>query len=95
MPGRGPLAGDKNGREEILGFFGQLAQLSGGTFKAELVHLLGDDNYVVALQRTTAAVKGKSIDSFDVIVQRLENDQPIETWQMSSNPYEADELLAT
>jgi len=95
VPGRGPLAGDKNGREEILGFFGQLAQLSGGTFKAELVHLLGDDNYVVALQRTTAAVKGKSIDSFDVIVQRLENDQPIETWQMSSNPYEADELLAT
>ena len=29
----------------------------------------------------------------DVLVQRLENDLPIETWQMSSSPYEADELI--
>jgi len=94
VPGRSALAGDKKGREEILGMFAQLAQLTGGTFKAELVHLLGDDNYVVALQRTTATVKGKELNSFDVLVQRLENDLPIETWQMSSSPYEADELLA-
>jgi ketosteroid isomerase-like protein len=93
VPGRSVLAGDKKGREEILGMFGKLAELTGGTFKADLVHMLGDDNYVVALQRTTASVNGKEIDSFDVVVQRLENDLPAETWQMSSNPYEADELL--
>ena len=94
VPGRGPLAGDKNGREEILGYFGKLAELTGGTFKAEVVHIVGDDNYVVALQRTTATVNGKTINSFDVLVDRMENDEFVETWQMSSNPYEADELLA-
>jgi ketosteroid isomerase-like protein len=93
VPGRSALAGDHKGREAILGMFGKLAQQTGGTFKAELVHLLGDDNYVVALQRTTASVNGKELNSFDVLVQRLENDLPIETWQMSSSPYEADELI--
>ena len=92
-PGRSQLAADYKGREAIFGYFMKLAELTGGTFKAELVHIVGDDNYVVALQRTTATVNGKSLDSFDVLVDRLENDKAVETWVWSQKQYEFDELI--
>ena len=93
VPGNSQLAGDKTGREEIFGYFMKLAELSGGTFKAELMHVLGDDNYAVALQRTTATANGKTVDSFDVLVDRLENDRAVETWTWSQKQAEFDELL--
>lgn len=92
-PGRSQLAGDYKGREAIFGYFMKLAELTGGTFKAELVHVVGDDNYVVALQRTTATVNGKSLDSFDVLVDRMENDKAVETWVWSQKQHEFDELI--
>ena len=92
-PGRSQLAGDYKGREAIFGYFMKLAELTGGTFKAELVHVVGDDNYVVALQRTTATVSGKSLDSFDVLVDRMENDKAVETWVWSQKQYEFDEVI--
>src|SRR5437763_16475735 len=58
VPGRSPLAGDKKGREAIVGYFMQLMEKTGGTFKAELVHAVGDDDYAGALQRSTMTVDG-------------------------------------
>jgi ketosteroid isomerase-like protein len=34
LPGRGRFAGDYQGREATLAYFGQLAQNTGGTFRA-------------------------------------------------------------
>src|SRR5207248_4628147 len=87
VPGRSPLAGDHKGREAIFGYFMQLAEKTGGSFKAELVHAVGDENYAVALQRTTATVNGKDYESFDVLVDRLENGDAVETWVWSGKPY--------
>ena len=94
VPGRSPLAGDYNGRDAIFEYFMKLTEATGGTFKAELVHAVGDDNYGVALQRSTATVKGKQLDSFDVLVDRIENGQAVETWVWSGNQYEFDDLLS-
>ena len=47
---------------------------------------------IMLLNKTSTSYATVPLSDF---VQRLENDQPIETWQMSSNPYEADEFLAT
>ena len=52
------------------------------------------DDYTVALQRTTASRDGKDYESFDVLVDRLENGEAVETWVWVQNQYEADELLA-
>ena len=37
VPGRSQLAGDYRGRDAIFGYFMKLSELTGGTFKAELV----------------------------------------------------------
>ena len=38
LPGRSSMAGDYQGRGATLAYFGQLAQETGGTFRAELQH---------------------------------------------------------
>src|SRR5436189_5625090 len=55
LPGRSSFANDYQGREATLAYFGQLAQETGGTFRAELQHLTADDEgRVVGIQLSTA-----------------------------------------
>jgi len=62
-PGRGSLAGDHKGREATFAYFGRLGQETGGTFKAELQHLLADDHgRVVAIHHNSGERAGKHLD---------------------------------
>ena len=46
------MADDYQGREATLAYFGQLAQETGGTFRAELQHLAAEgDSRAVGIQR--------------------------------------------
>jgi hypothetical protein len=38
-------------------------------------------------------VNGKDYESFDVLVDRMENGEAVETWIWSQKPYEFDDLL--
>jgi uncharacterized protein len=53
---------------------GQLGQETGGTFQAELQHLLADDDdHVVGIQRSTADRDGKHLDVGNSIVFQLKD----------------------
>ena len=74
LPGRSSFANDYQGSEATLAYFGQLAQETGGTFRAELQHLLADDDdRVVGIQRSTGERNGKHLDVVNCIVFRLKN----------------------
>src|SRR4051794_34022210 len=74
LPGRSSMAKDYLGREATLNYFGQLAEETGGTFRAELQHFAADDeNRVVGIQRSTAERDGKQLDVADCIVFQLED----------------------
>src|SRR6184192_4260716 len=69
LQGRSSMANDYQGREATLAYFGQLAQETGGTFRAELERLLADDDdRVVGIQRSTAERDGKRLDVGNCIV---------------------------
>ena len=73
-PGRGSLAGDHEGRDATFAYFGQLGGQTGGTFRAELQHLLADDDdRVVGIQRSTAERDGKRLEVGNCIVFQLKN----------------------
>ena len=96
VPGRGPLAGDYKGRDAIFGYFGKLMEVSGGTFKADLVHIVGDDKFAIALQRSTWTVKGRSYNGTDVLVDRVDaSGLAVETWVYLEDQALADEMLAS
>jgi ketosteroid isomerase-like protein len=74
LPGRSPLANDYQGRAATFAYFGRLGQETGGTFRAELEHLLADDDgRVVGIQRSTAERDGKHLDVGDCIVFQLKD----------------------
>lgn len=73
-PGRSSMANDYQGRDATFAYFGLLGQETGGTFRAQLEHLLADDdNRVVGIQRATAERDGKHLDVASCIVFQLED----------------------
>ena len=74
LPGRSSFADDYQGREATLAYFGQLAEKTGGTFRAELEHLLADDeDRVVGIHRSTAERDGKHLDVDCCLVFQLKD----------------------
>jgi ketosteroid isomerase-like protein len=49
IPGRGPLSGDYRGHDEVQGFFQHFMELSSGTFKLQVDHILAEGDLVVVL----------------------------------------------
>ena|SRR5205085_235122 len=78
VPGRSLVAGSYHGREELLGYFGQLVELSGGTFKAESRDIVANDKHVVSLEHLTAERAGKSLDIELALVVRVSDGRIVE-----------------
>src|SRR5213080_2497926 len=72
LPGRSSMANDYQGRDATLAYFGQIGQETGGTFQAELQHLLADDeDRVIGIQRSRGQREGKRLDVGNCIVFEL------------------------
>jgi len=85
-PGRSSLAGDHEGRDATLAYFGQLGGQTGGTFRAELQHLAGDgDGCVIAIHHNSGERDSKRLDVDCCIVLRAQgwsdNRRPRALWR--------------
>jgi ketosteroid isomerase-like protein len=90
LPGRSAIAGDHQGVDAIFRFFGKLRELSGGTFKAELVDVLANDRYAVALQHATATRGTKRLDVTACQVMRIQDGKIREVRGYYSDQYALD-----
>jgi ketosteroid isomerase-like protein len=93
LPGRSSFADDYQGRDATLAYFGQLGQETGGTFRAELKHLLGDDDgRVVGIQRSTGDRGGKHLDVGNCIVFELKDGRVVDGREHFNDLYAWDEF---
>ncbi len=93
LPGRSSFASDYQGRDATLAYFGQLAEETGGTFRAELQHLLADDEgRVVGIHRSTADRDGKHLDVGDSIVFELKDGRIVDGREHFHDLYAWDEF---
>jgi ketosteroid isomerase-like protein len=51
VPGANAMAGEYRGRDEIIAFLRRTAELTGGTYRVELLWVVADDEHVVAVYR--------------------------------------------
>jgi ketosteroid isomerase-like protein len=59
VPGEGPLAGTYKGPQGILGYYARLAELTDGTFRADLVDVHGDRRgHVLAVHQASSVRHG-------------------------------------
>ena len=95
LPGRSRFADDYQGRDATLAYFGQLGQETGGTFQAELKHLLADDeDCVIGIQRSTAERDGKRLDVGNCIVFQLKDGRITDGREHFHDLYAWDEFWA-
>jgi uncharacterized protein len=93
LPGHSSMAKDYQGRDATLAYFGQIAEETGGTFRAELQRLLSDDDgRVVGIQRSTADKDGKHLDVGNSIVFQLEDGRVVDGREHFEDLYAWDEF---
>ena len=95
LPGRSAMATDYEGRDATLAYFGRLAQETGGTFRAELISALPDDeDRVVGIQRSVADRNGKHLDVDNCIVFQFKDGRIVDGREHFHDLYAWDEFWA-
>ena len=83
IPGRHPLSGTKNGRDEVLTFF---AELGVAGFKAEPIYFGADENHVVDVHRGWSNAEGKpNVDTIWALIYRIEGGKIVEATNLSAD----------
>jgi ketosteroid isomerase-like protein len=93
LPGKSPLAGDYEGPDAILGFIGRSSEMTGGTFRLELLDVMASEEHGVQWQRITAERNGKSLDEVEAIVCRMREGKIAEAWHRPEQ-YSLDEFFS-
>ncbi len=75
QPGNNPTSGEYQGIDNVLGLYGKLFELSGGTFSAELKSVKTEGDKVVTVHHATAAREGKTLDIDESIAFAFSGDQ--------------------
>ena len=88
IPGHHPLAGTKQGADEVFAFF---EQLNKAKFKAEVLFLGGNDNYVVDVHRGWSNLEnGENIDQTWALLYKVENERITEAVNFPGDQHSAD-----
>jgi len=92
IAGRSSMSGTYKGHEEVVGFFTQLAERSGGTFNIEIHDMLASDDHVIVLCRERGQRDGHSLDDNTVHVWHLRDGKAVEFFVASTDQYAQDEF---
>jgi ketosteroid isomerase-like protein len=85
VPGNTPVSGEHKGVDDVLGYYAELFEMTGGTLKADLQSVKDDGpGKVVAAHRLTAQRGGKSYDEVENLhftlsggkISRLDEEHP-------------------
>jgi ketosteroid isomerase-like protein len=87
-----PISGEYQGLDQVLGFFGPLAERSGATFRATLHDVVANDEHAVGLHSSDAGRDGHSVRSRTVLVLPLRDGRITETWSHHYDQHQFDEL---
>lgn len=88
IPGHHPLAGTKKGKAEVAAFF---AELGKSNFRAELLALMADENWVVDMHRGWSKREGEpNVDTVWVLAFRIEDGKIREARNFSFDQAAAD-----
>jgi len=88
--GRSPFAGERRGRNAILGFLAETARASGGTYRTEPLWVVADDERVVAAYRATGEREGRILDLEQLLLVRVQGGRWVEVTAVPTDQYAFD-----
>ncbi|MDQ4047698.1 MAG: nuclear transport factor 2 family protein [Actinomycetota bacterium] len=92
LGGTGGLTGDKQGRDAILAYFGELFSRSAGTVKVDVDDLISGDKHTVGFQRVHAERNGEAIDQRAALVFTLRDGKVSEVYEFQEDSAKAAEF---
>ena len=93
-PGRSQLAGDHQGVDAVLGYFGQTMELTAGNFRVEVHDVVANDEHAVGLNSVHAERAGRMLEDNNTLVFHIRDGKVTEVWQYWSDQYAADEVFS-
>jgi len=78
VPGKSSLAKTYAGQAAVFGFFGQLMELTGGSFRVESLGMLANDSGGVFVDRLMARRDGRELDISVCLAVRIEGGRIVE-----------------
>jgi uncharacterized protein len=75
VPGKSQIAGEHKGIDDVLGYYGQLFELSGGTLVVQLESTKVEGHTVVSTHHATAQREGRSWDTKENITFSFSGDR--------------------
>ncbi|MDX1619643.1 MAG: nuclear transport factor 2 family protein [Nitriliruptorales bacterium] len=92
-PGDNPLAGDFEGKQEVLGVLGKIGEIT-DSFSQEIHDVLANDDHAVALVKNRATRGGETFESTAVHVYHVENGQVTSFWNHTYDQAKADAFFS-
>lgn len=94
MPGDNAVSGEHKGRDNILAMYGQLGELTGGTFRAVIDQIYANDDRVVVVYRGTAERGTKKLDTLRALVFEMQGGKITGLDDISSDTTVDDDFFA-
>ncbi|MFF7230941.1 nuclear transport factor 2 family protein [Streptomyces sioyaensis] len=92
VPGRSPLSGDYRGHQELVGFFGRVMELSGGSFRIRIDDVLTGESRVVVLCTVSAERNGRAWSSPEVHVWEIADGRAVAFREFQGDQQTEDEF---
>lgn len=93
--GKNPVSGTYHGKDQVLGAYAKMAQITGGTFhRVDLHDLLSNGEHVVALAVVGATRNGQTLEWRGIDVYHIRDGQIAEIWITVTDQYKVDEFLS-
>jgi ketosteroid isomerase-like protein len=94
VAGNNQLSGDRRGVGAILGYFGELMEVTNGTFRIDqLVDVLANDQRAVGIQVNAGEKDGQTHRFSEVIVFSMSNGKFAEAWEHPGDGQAFDEFI--
>jgi hypothetical protein len=83
--GSNQTSGDYHGHQEVMGFFGKLMELSGGTFHLEVHDILANDTHGAVLVTGHAERDGQTLVARQANIWHLADGKATEFWAFTDD----------
>jgi ketosteroid isomerase-like protein len=88
--GANQLAGEYTGLDEVIDLFGQLMEVTGGTFRLDVHDILANDMHGIVLVTVHAERDGRRLEMNEVHIWHLEEGRAEEFWSFAEDVAEMD-----
>ena len=92
--GSNQLTGDYRGFQEVMGFFGKVMELSGGTFRGEIHDVVANDTHGVVLVTFHGERDGQTVALRSADIWHLADGKVTEHWSFFEDQAAADKLFS-